>query len=273
MLLSKLIEEFERLWPTHHAESWDVVGLVSGNPSQNVQKILLTVDLTMEVVEQAKELKVDLIFAHHPFLLRGITNLSELTAKGAVLSELIRNGIAVYSAHTNADSAVLGTSAYLAKEIGLVDVRPLVPNQESAGIGSVGQISAKTTLGQLAARLNEVLAATATGVRVTGDFDREVSTVALCAGAGDNYLQAALDSGADVYITSDLRHHPALEILEQAKARSIDFSLIDISHWAAEYVWLEQAKREISELKVDVEISDIRTDVFDFLVNLPRGEK
>jgi putative NIF3 family GTP cyclohydrolase 1 type 2 len=129
------------------------------------------------------------------------------------------------------------------------------------------------SLGDLAAVLNSVLPATATGVRVAGDFDREVQTVALCAGAGDSYLGLALDSGADVYITSDLRHHPAQEILELAKARSKSFALIDISHWAAEYLWLEQAKAELLPLlpSLIVELFEIRTDVFDFLMNAPKS--
>jgi putative NIF3 family GTP cyclohydrolase 1 type 2 len=106
---------------------------------------------------------------------------------------------------------------------------------------------------------------------VAGEFDRVVSTVALCAGAGDSYLGLALDSGADVYITSDLRHHPAQEILEEAKARGLDFALIDISHWAAEFLWLQVAKNELRGALPDLEfeVCDIRTDVFDFLMNKP----
>ena len=110
-------------------------------------------------------------------------------------------------------------------------------------------------------------------MRVAGDFNQKVQTVALCAGAGDSYLSLALDSGADVYITSDLRHHPAQEILELAKARDKDFALIDISHWAAEFLWLEQAKIELTAVAptVEIEICEIRTDVFDFLMNAPKS--
>ena len=116
---------------------------------------------------------------------------------------------------------------------------------------------------------------TATGVRVAGSFERQVSTVALCAGAGDSYLELALDAGADVYITSDLRHHRAQETLELAKARGVDFALIDISHWAAEFVWLETARNELQEKlpQIKFEVCDIRTDVFEFLMNKPKGSK
>jgi putative NIF3 family GTP cyclohydrolase 1 type 2 len=156
--------------------------------------------------------------------------------------------------------------------LGLRSSKPLAPLTDGVqGIGVIGELEERLTLGDLAAKLNSFLPQTATGVRVAGVFEREVSSVALCAGAGDSYLALALDSGADVYITSDLRHHPAQEILELAKARNVDFSLIDISHWAAEFLWLATAKEQLAkELpSLELEICDIRTDVFDFLMNNP----
>ena len=270
--LKKAIAEFEKLWPMHLAEDWDVVGLVSGSADQNISKVLLTIDVTHEVVQYAKEVQADLIFAHHPMLLRGVKSLPQNSSKGSVIAELIRSDIALYSAHTNADSVATGTSAVLADALGLKETRVLSSSaDEGFGIGIIGDFIDGIKLGDLAALLSNFLPQTATGVRVAGEFDRVVSTVALCAGAGDSYLELALDSGADVYITSDLRHHPAQEILEEAKARGVDFALIDISHWAAEFLWLEVAKNELRAAIPDLEfeVCDIRTDVFDFLMNNP----
>ena len=274
--LTSAIDVFEELWPTHLAEEWDVVGLVSGSASQKIKKVLLTVDVTSEVVEHAKEVGVDLIFAHHPMLLRGVTSIAEDTAKGHVLAELVRSNIAVYSAHTNADSVESGTSAVLAKALGLTGNKPLQPLTNSQqGIGQIGNLVAPITLGELANRLNEILPPTATGVRVAGDFDREVTRIALCAGAGDSYSLLALDQGAEVFITSDLKHHSSQEILELAKVRGVEFALIDISHWAAEFVWLRTAKKELEQAlpRVSFEVCDIRTDVFDFLMNKQRDSQ
>jgi dinuclear metal center YbgI/SA1388 family protein len=273
--LKGAVEVFEKLWPVSLAEDWDVVGLVSGSADQEIKSVLLTVDVTSEVVEHAKELGADLIFAHHPMLLRGVTSIAEDTAKGKVLSELVRSNIAVYSAHTNADSVETGTSAVIAKALGLINSRPLSPSAvPSQGIGQIGDIESMT-LGELASKLNDLLPPTATGVRVAGPFDRKVSKVALCAGAGDSYSRMALDQGADVFITSDLKHHNSQEILELAKARNVDFALIDISHWAAEFVWLETAKKELEQAlpQVSFEVCDIRTDVFDFLMNKQRDSQ
>jgi len=262
----------EKLWPVANKEEWDVVGLVIGAKEQAVTKVLLTVDVTNEVIDHAIATGVDLIFAHHPLLLKSVNNLVEENAKGHLVAKLIKAGIALYSAHTNADVVTNGTSAVLAKHLGLTSTRPLAALADGVqGIGIIGSLAVKTTLGDLAAKLGSFLPQTATGVRVAGDFTREVGSVALCAGAGDAYLALALDSGADVYITSDLRHHPAQEILELAIARKVDFSLVDISHWAAEYLWLATAQEQLAkELPgIEIEICDIRTDVFDFLMNNP----
>jgi dinuclear metal center YbgI/SA1388 family protein len=273
--LKSAIEVFEKFWPVSLAEDWDVVGLVSGSAHQEIKSVLLTVDVTSEVVEYAKDVRADLIFAHHPMLLRGVTSIAEDTAKGKVLSELVRSNIAVYAAHTNADSVETGTSAVIAEALGLINNRPLAPSAlPSQGIGQIGDIESMT-LGELASKLNDLLPPTATGVRVAGPFNRKVSKVALCAGAGDSYSLIALDQGADVFITSDLKHHNSQEILELAKARNVDFALMDISHWAAEFVWLETAKRELEQAlpQVSFEVCDIRTDVFDFLMNKQRDSQ
>ena len=267
MKLADLILRFEELWPSQQSEEWDVVGLVSGNLDQEIQKILLTVDVTQAVVDEAIDLKVDLILAHHPFLLKGVTSVQEQSSKGSVVSKLIKHDIALFSAHTNADIQANGTSVQLAKKLGLKNQRPLIPTPAGFGIGVVGETD--LTMLEVAAALDVAIPQTVTGIRGTGDFSTPVKKIAICAGAGDSYLQDALDSGADLYITSDLRHHPALEIREQAKARGIEFHLMDIPHWAAEFVWLEQARRDLESTGLVIDICDIRTDVFDYLVNLP----
>jgi putative NIF3 family GTP cyclohydrolase 1 type 2 len=95
-----------------------------------------------------------------------------------------------------------------------------------------------------------------------------VSRVALCAGAGDSFIANAIEANADVYVTSDLRHHPAQDALERSKAEGREFALIDISHWAAESLWLNQAAKQLSEAMPDVKfvVSDLRTDPWDFAV-------
>ena len=258
----------ERLWPIAGAEGWDAAGLLSGDRAATVSRILLAVDAVPDVADEAIAAGADLLLVHHPLLLRGVTTVAEDRFKGAVLARLIRGGCALISAHTNADIVETGTSAELAYRLGVTDASPIVVTASpTQGIGRVGRLAEPTTLGRLARRLGDILPATASGIRVSGDFDREVETVALCGGAGDSLLGEPAVLSADVYITSDLRHHPASAFREDAKL--VDGpALIDVSHWASEWLWLETAAQELRrELPgVDVVVSDLRTDPWDFTV-------
>jgi len=258
----------ERLWPRAGAESWDSVGLVAGDLDAEVRSIRLAVDAVIDTVDEAIELSTDLLLVHHPLLLRGVTSVSSDRYKGAVLSRLIKADCALIAAHTNADVVESGTSATFAQRLGLIDVRPIEPGTNPArGIGRVGTLPTPTTLGTLARALGDILPATASGIRVAGDFEQPVSTVALCGGAGDSLLSHPEVLAADVYITSDLRHHPASEARENARVARGP-ALIDVSHWASEWLWLESAAAELRAAlpEVTVTVSDLRTDPWDFTV-------
>jgi dinuclear metal center YbgI/SA1388 family protein len=139
------------------------------------------------------------------------------------------------------------------------------------GIGRVGVLAEPTTLQQFAQDVAWTLPATAGGVRVAGDPQRPVRTVALCGGSGDGLLDLARHSGADVYVTSDLRHHPASELREHAHAgRGGDLALVDVAHWAAEWTWLPVAAQRLQEglaetgATVETHVSRICTDPWQF---------
>lgn len=259
----------EALWPVAGAEPWDAVGLLSGDPAAPVRRIHLAVDAVLDTVDEAIDAGADLLLVHHPLLLRGVTTVAETRYKGAVLARLIRAGCALIAAHTNADVVTAGTSAVLADRLGLRDARPLVPSPVTPahGIGRVGDLPEPTTLGRLARGLSDILPATAQGIRVAGEYDRPVSRVALCAGAGDAYLAHPEVLAADAYITSDLRHHPASEARENARV-SRGPALVDVSHWASEWLWLEVAATQLRVALpgVEVTVSDLRTDPWAFTI-------
>ena len=256
------------LWPPSGAESWDAVGLISGDPSAEVRAIHLAVDAVPETVDETLDLGAQLLLTHHPLLLRGVTSVAEDRYKGLVLARLIRGGAALIAAHTNADIVARGTSAVLAERLGLLETRPIEPGSDPAlGLGRVGRLAAPTTLGALARRLADVLPATAQGVRAAGEYDREIASVALCAGAGDSLLAHPAVVGADVYVTSDLRHHPASEARERARLGRGP-ALLDVSHWASEWLWLEVAAQQLRGALpgVTVTVSELRTDPWDFAI-------
>jgi dinuclear metal center YbgI/SA1388 family protein len=258
----------ERLWPMSGAEAWDAAGLLSGDPAAIVDTILLAVDAVPDVADEAIAARAGLLLVHHPLLLRGVTTVAEDRFKGAVLANLIRGGCALVSAHTNADVVETGTSAELAYRLGVVDAVPIVPGESAGrGIGRVGRLAEPTTLGRLARQLGDILPATASGIRVSGDFDRAIETVALCGGAGDSLLGEEAVLRSDVYITSDLRHHPASAFREDAKLIGGP-ALIDVSHWASEWLWLDTAAEELRAAmpELAITVSELRTDPWDFTV-------
>lgn len=270
--MSTTLSEFnavvESLWPTEFAEGWDAPGLLSGAPDDEVQRVLLAVDAVRATVEHAVGSGADVLLVHHPLLLRGVTTVAETGYKGELLAKLIRSRCALIAAHTNADIVDDGTSAVLADRLGLLHQSALEPGaRPGTGLGRAGRLAEPTTLGRLALALGELLPATAGGIRVAGDYDRPVDTIALCGGAGDSLLGNPLVRAADVYITSDLRHHPASESREQSLSGGGP-ALIDISHWASEWLWLDTAAAQLRAALPDLEItvSDLNTDPWDFVV-------
>jgi dinuclear metal center YbgI/SA1388 family protein len=266
--LRDVVEYAHLLWPLAGAENWDSPGLVSGSLDSPVARILFAVDAVAVTVEQAVELKADLLITHHPLLMRGITSVNEDLYKGNLIARLIRGNVALLAAHTNADVVRDGVSDIFAQKLGLVESSPIEPGLDpDTGIGRVGNLVTATTLGSLAGQLAKLLPNTAGGIKVSGDFNSPITRVALCGGAGDSLLGKDAVRGADVFITSDLRHHPAQEAREQAQVSSGP-ALIDVSHWAAEWLWLETAAAQIKAQfpNLDVQVSDLRTDPWDFLV-------
>ncbi len=259
----------ERLWPGGDAEAWDRVGLVSGRDEQPIHTILLAIDPVRATIDEAISIRADLLLTHHPLLLRGVHSIAEEHYKGALLADLIRANCALLTAHTNADIPAGGVSDALAASIGLDAVAPIVSAGDSSrpeqGIGRVGRFEQPVSLRELAERIARIVPATASGVRVAGDPQRLIHTVALCGGAGDGLLSHPLVTGADVFITADLRHHPASEAVEQARVCGGP-ALIDLSHWASEWVWLPQAAARLREVLpgIQVIVSERNTDVWTF---------
>ncbi|GAA4583849.1 Nif3-like dinuclear metal center hexameric protein [Planotetraspora phitsanulokensis] len=271
--LAEVVAELEARYDPAWAESWDAVGLVCGDPALPVRKVLFAVDPVAVVVDEALEWGADLIVTHHPLYLRGTTSVAATTFKGRVVHRLIRNDVALYTAHTNADVADPGVSDALARAVGLTsELRPLQPSADDPrrGLGRIGRLPSPMPLGRFAELAAAGLPRTA--LRVAGDPERMVETVAVSGGAGDSLLGAARAAGVDVFLTADLRHHPASEHMEAGDRPA----LIDASHWATEWPWLADAAGHLTSalaargINVEARISRVVTDVWT-TTDLDRG--
>ncbi|GAB3589771.1 Putative GTP cyclohydrolase 1 type 2 [Corynebacterium faecale] len=357
----------DQAYPPALAESWDKVGLICGDPAASVEKVALALDCTQEVADRAVELGVDMLIIHHPLLLRGVTSVAADEPKGKVIHTLIRGGVALFSAHTNADSARPGVNDKLAELVGITPGRPIAPRHLDAmdkwgvqvmekdahhvkrslfeagageigdyrecsfefngtgqfrpvgdanptegsvdelfrdlelrvefvaprrlrahllevlrsahpyeepgfdivemptttpletayGLGRVGQLPEPMRLSDFVQQVADQLPATVWGVRATGDPDQMVSTVAVSSGSGDSFLDDVRRLGVDVFVTSDLRHHPVDEYL-----RAGGPAVVDTAHWASEFPWTSQVQELLEDQapELSVDILNIRTD-------------
>lgn len=355
----------EAAYPPELAESWDAVGLICGDPAETVHKVVFALDCTQAVAEEAIAIGAQMLVVHHPLLLRGVTSVAADTPKGRVIHTLIRNGVALFAAHTNADSARPGVNDRLAELLGVHPGRPILPKphtldkwgvmvpsadapavkaavfaagagnigeyaecsfeysgsgqfrplqganpaigsvgeleyvdelrvefiaptparraieralrqahpyeepafdivrlentvdiENAYGLGRVGELDTPMPLRDFVARVAERLPATEWGIRAAGDPEMIVRRVAVSSGSGDSFLERVSGLDIDVYVTSDLRHHPVDEHL-----RAGGPAIIDTAHWASEFPWCEQAAGIVGEqLDVAVEVIDIRTD-------------
>jgi dinuclear metal center YbgI/SA1388 family protein len=248
--LSEVIAALDELWPAARAESWDAVGTVVGDPEQEVTRVLFAVDPVQEIVDEAVKLGADLLVTHHPLYLRGTTTVAATHFKGRVVHTLIKNDIALHVAHTNADTADPGVSDALAGALDLRVVRPLVPDptdpQGRRGLGRIAELDPPLPLREFAARAAERLPATAQGIRVAGDPEAMIRTVAVSGGSGDSLFDQVRAAGVDAFLTADLRHHPASEAV--AHNPHSPLALLDAAHWATEWPWCELAAAQLDEI-------------------------
>ncbi|MET9859958.1 Nif3-like dinuclear metal center hexameric protein [Streptomyces smyrnaeus] len=260
--LSEVIAALDTLWPRDRAEQWDAVGTVCGevsDPQARVSRVLFAVDPVQQVADEAVAKGAELLVTHHPLYLRGTTTVAADTFKGRVVHTLIKNGVALHVAHTNADTADPGVSDALAGALGLRVLRPLVPDPADTtgrrGLGRICELERPLALGDFVEQAAASLPVTAQGIRAAGDPTATISTVAVCGGSGDSLFDAVRAAGVDAYLTADLRHHPASEAREHSP-----LALLDAAHFATEWPWCEQAAAQLDAV-AEREGWDLRTEV------------
>jgi len=261
VLLGEVLDALDARYDPGLAESWDAVGLVCGDRTEPVRRVLFAVDPTDDVVDEVIETGADLLVTHHPLFLTPVHGVPADDPKGRLAHRLIRAGAALFVAHTNADKAFdFGVNDALAAVLGLEEAMPLQPadSDPRVGLGRIGRLANPATLREFAERAALVLPVTAGGVRVAGDPERTVRTVAVCGGSGGSLMAAAAAAGADVFLTSDLKHHGVSEWQQ-----SLSVAVCDVAHFATEWPWLlvasELLERDLSG-RVEVSVSGRRTD-------------
>lgn len=247
MVLKQIIDIIESVAPRRQQEAWDNSGLQVGDVSREIHSVLLAVDVSEAVVAEAIREGCDLILSHHPLLFHGLKHLTGSTPQERCVAEAIRHYIAIYSSHTSMDKALRGVSGRMAEMLGLQDIRILVPSADNpqTGLGIIGTLPQPMLWSGWLKHVQQVFGAGY--VRYTDSPKPTISRVALCGGAGAEFIPEAIAAGADTYLSADIKYHDM-----QAAAGQI--MAVDIDHWTSEH-FTRDIFAELLQGKVEVRIA------------------
>lgn len=246
-----IVEHIENLADPNYQESWDNSGWQIKSDI-DVNKILICMDLTLERVEYALKHKIQLIITHHPMFFSGIKSIQD-DYKSKMIKKLITNNICVYSAHTSFDVSNSGVNKVLFDFLKLEEPKDLIMTDSGKGLGLIGVNKNFKNINELLKSLEDNLLVDS--YKVYGRNIKDINKIALLGGSGASEIRAAIDNGADVYLTSDVKHHDAQMAYEN------DLILIDISHNDSEKLALKWMNEYIKS-KFNVEIEVILENAF-----------
>ncbi|MCK5203798.1 MAG: Nif3-like dinuclear metal center hexameric protein [Desulfobacterales bacterium] len=274
--VGQIIKIMDQLAPPWLAEEWDNVGLQIGDPRLPVRRIWVALDPSPEVVKAACGKDVDLLITHHPLIFRPLKSIDFDTPAGSIIQIASQHQLAIFCAHTNLDIVRDGVNDVLAKRLGLKHLGilepvkigeplkngnlPLVGGEVGHGIGRIGSLAKTTSLKSLALMVKEKLKLEF--AKVTGNPELKVARVAICSGSGSSLMQTFISSGAQVYISGDIRYHDARD------AESVNRGIIDIGHFPSEHLMVGALAHQLEKtltgegIKTEVEPCAIETDPF-----------
>lgn len=240
MKIHEFCSLLERIAPPALAWENDRIGLLIGTDREEIKRVLVALDLTVDVAEEAIADGFDLVLTHHPIFWNPVTRILPEAYETTAAYRLIRHGIGMYAAHTNLDAAPGGVNDTLAALLGLNDVRPLPPEN----LGRIGTLEKPVRFGDFAARCERALC---TGARIVGDPNRTVRTVACIGGAGGGDLRQVLSAGCDAFVTGEMKHDQALE------ADFCGLNCCVLGHYETEVIVLKPLITRLQQEKNDVQ--------------------
>ena len=257
--VNNIIKEMELLAPTYLKEDFDNVGLMVGDKNKEVKKVLLALDCTLKVIEEAKKENVELIITHHPLIFKRPSSITTDTLQGKKIIELIKNDISLYSSHTNLDSVENGLNDTIVSILGFDNSKILDNNKrdDKAGLGRIVSLNESIQLEDLISKIKKSL--NINNLRVVKGKDK-VNKIAIINGSGQDFIGKAVALGADCIITGDTTYHFASDYKE------MEISILDVGHFASEQITFFNVMENLKEKFKDVEFitSTVEEDPFSF---------
>ncbi|MCM1259445.1 MAG: Nif3-like dinuclear metal center hexameric protein [Prevotella sp.] len=246
MELKKIIETLEKMYPSRLASHFDIgkIGLQFGNKNADIHKMMIALDGTSVVVQEALEEQVDLLLTHHPFLFTPMVSLDYQSVLGQKMYNVFSHQLNIYAMHTNFDVAMMGMNDLLAEKIGLSEIAPIKTEIDESCFMRMGYTE-PIDLDRFARRVKDRLGEEA--VRVVGNPAKTIQKVGIVGGSGCSEMQQAMQAGCDCFITGEIKHNYAIDAMEH------DLALIEVSH-SVEALCKVYLKEKLEHLFEGVEI-------------------
>lgn len=248
MTCREIIALLQEQSPEEFACDWDNVGLLTGDFEQEIRKVYIALDATVETIEEAVAEKADLLLTHHPMIFKGLKKVNTEDFTGKRVIELIRNNISCYAMHTNFD--VRGMAQLAAERMKLTDceVLEITCQSESGaeGIGRIGMLPEEMTLQDCVRQVKRSFEVDT--VKVFGNLEKKVAKAAICPGSGKSVISCAIHAGAQVLITGDIDHHEGIDSSDQGLA------IIDAGHYGVEKLFIPYMVQYLQEKTSGIEI-------------------
>lgn len=226
--IADIMEEFA---PVRLKEDFDNVGLMVGDAEKEVTSILIALDCTLDIIEEAKDKGCNLIISHHPLLFKKPSSITTETLLGKKIINLIKNDISLYSSHTNLDATKDGINDIIMSLLEFKNSEIISINKNSmdnlSGFGRIAMLSTPITLDELCDRVKDSL--DITSLKYIGNEKKIIKKVAVINGSGNDFLIKAKNLGAECIITGDSTYHYALDLAEEG------ICLVDAGHFHTEW--------------------------------------
>jgi dinuclear metal center YbgI/SA1388 family protein len=263
--VADIIQVMDQLAPPSLAEDWDNVGLQVGDRRWPVRIVGVALDPSPEVVQAGCEMKMDMLVTHHPLIFNSLKSIDFNTTIGSIIDRAARQRMTIFSAHTNLDKTADGLNDILARKIGLKNLQILEPEKEPdqrTGIGRIGTLENPIKLENFALEIKKKIELK--NIKFVGKPDLMINKVAVCTGSGSSLLKPFFSSGAQVYISGDLRYHDARD------TEAVNLGLVDIGHFSSEYLMVgelvKRLKRIFSQKQIEVEVKPCGIEKDPFIV-------
>lgn len=253
MKADRFTEIMESIAPISTQEEWDNSGWQL-KLSEDFSKLLIAMEVTREVVEEAVAAGADLILTHHPLIFSGVKVIDVNDVTGNLIKGLIEKGISVYSTHTPFDIATGGNNDYLGKSLGFTHIRQM--EGDFLNMCRMGEVTGEgVSLMELIDIAERALDVDSSFFSFSGDRDVVIKKAGWCTGSGSEFMELAINNGCQIFITGDVKYHSA------QKAKELGINLLDLGHFATEKIFVDNVEAWLKDRLTNEKVEVIKSKV------------